>query len=622
MSDMILEDDAYTKGLSLSVWRRLAGRLGSYKKELYVLVGGGFVVALCEVFLPVATGRMIDESIRHGWSSTLMGYAIWYASMWVAIAIGIFFFIDRAGRLATGIAYDLRRDGFQRLQELSFSYYDVRPTGWLVTRLTSDCSRLSSMTPWFLLDMAWGCMMLLGIVLVMLWLHWKLAIVVMTVIPMLVLVSLYFQRKLLGSSRLVRKTNSQMTASFTELANGAKTTKTLVREGANLEEFQELSHTMRRYSVSNALQSALYLPMVSMLGSIGVGLALWQGGLGVLQDGTISLGLLVSFMQFAVLLYHPIQEMSACFAELQMAQAAAERIQELLDTTPDILDSPDVQEALSRKHEAGLAPDGYPERIENLTVRDVTFAYKAGEPVLRDVNLDVKRGETIALVGATGSGKSTIVSVLSRFYEPSEGAVLLDGVDYRKRSLYWFQAQLGVVLQTPHLFTGTIRDNIRYGKLSATDQEVEEAARQAGVDTMVAQMPEGYDTQVGEGGQSLSVGQRQLVSLARAILSDPQIFIMDEATSSVDTETEQLIQSGIETLLEGRIAFVIAHRLSTIRNADRILVIDKGQIVESGNHMELMRLRGRYFGLYSQQRLKELADEAQPFEAREHATQH
>lgn len=474
--------------------------------------------------------------------------------------------------------------------------------GWLVTRLTSDCEKLSSLMPWFLLDLVWGVAVTLGITIAMFVLDWRLALVVLTIVPPLALLSAFFQRRLLRSSRMIRKTYAVLTASFSESLMGVRTTKTLAREEGNLEEFQEKSEDMYRYSMTNALQSAVYLPVVSSLGALGVGLALWRGGLGV-SLGDVSLGTLIAFMQYAALFTMPIQEMAERFTQLQAAQSAAERIQGLLDEVPEIRDSDAVVAAIAATAAApraeGVAIDGGPERIERIEFDQVEFAYKEGEPVLRGFDLEVEAGQTVALVGATGGGKSTIVSLLSRFYEPTGGEVRINGTEYRERSLHWLQSNLGVVLQVPFLFSGTVREAIRYGRLDASDAEVEAAAELVGAAGFIAELSEGYESQVGEGGSKLSTGQRQLIALARAVLADPQVFIMDEATSSVDTETEALIQSAVEKVLEGRIAFVIAHRLSTIRDADKILVIDGGRVVESGRHEELLARRGRYYALYT-----------------------
>jgi ATP-binding cassette subfamily B protein len=345
---------------------------------------------------------------------------------------------------------------------------------------------------------------------------------------------------------------------------------------------------------------------------VGVGLALWRGGIEVKFAG-LTIGKLVAFLQYAGFLQHPAQELANTITMIQGAQASAERVQGLLDTDTEIHDAPEVLDALRRidgqPRPAGVAIDGGPSRIDSIEFRDVTFAYKAGQTVLRNFNLTVRAGETIALVGPTGGGKTTIVGLACRFYEPTSGQILINGVDYRQRSLKWLQSNLGMVLQQPHLFSGTVRENIRYGRLDATDAEIEDAARQTCAHEFIAALDNRYDTQVGEGGNKLSTGQKQLIALARAIIADPQIFVMDEATSSVDTHTERAIQSAVERVLDDRISFVIAHRLSTIKSADRILVISHGEIVEEGTHHDLLARRGRYYELYTNQFTHEHEDE-------------
>jgi len=347
---------------------------------------------------------------------------------------------------------------------------------------------------------------------------------------------------------------------------------------------------------------------VLTLASLATGLALAVGGFDLLK-GVISAGTLVAFMAYTRHFFDPVEQLGRWFAEMQMAQASAERIMSLVQAVPAIQDSVDVRDALARNRalpaRAEYAEDGGSARIREIKVKHVDFRYGEGPAVLQGVNLVARAGETIALVGPTGGGKSTLVNVICRFYEPTSGQVLIDGVDYRKRGLHWLQSNLGMVLQQAHVFSGSIRENIRYGRLDASDDEVAAAARAAGAHDFIAAMEKGYLTEVGEGGSRLSAGQKQLVSFARAILARPQILVMDEATSSVDTETEQAIQRGLANVLADRISFIIAHRLSTIRNATRILVIDGGRIIESGNHTELMTLRGHYFDLYRQQSLNE-----------------
>jgi ATP-binding cassette subfamily B protein len=604
------EDDTYSGSLDWALWRRIARHARPYRRTLGGLIASGVVLAAIDAAFPLITGALIDEVVAHGLSPRLKRLGGGYVALFVALCAAIWALIRFAGKIATGLGFDLRQRGFARLQELSFSYYDTRSVGWLVTRLTSDTAKLSDLLPWFLVEFSWGPALLVGVVAGMLSLSPPLALVVLLIVPPLAIVSYAFQRRLLESSRLMRKTNSQMTSSFSESIAGVRTTKALVRERENLAEFQTLSRGMWEHSMRNALQSAVYLPMVMLLGSVGVGLALWRGGV-ELNDG-LTYGTLVAFMQYAALFSMPIQDMARRFAELQAAQAAAERVQSLLDEVPQIADDDEVRARVSQAPDpaTGLARDGYRARIGTMEFRDVSFAYKPGEPVLRDFHLTVRAGETVALVGATGGGKSPIVSLAARFYEPTEGSILVDGVDLRRRSLHWLQSSLGVVLQTPHLFRGSVRENIRYGRLDASDDEVEAAARRANAHPFIAALDDGYESEVGEAGAKLSTGQRQLVSLARAVLAEPQIFILDEATSSVDTETERLIQAGIDEALRGRIAFVIAHRLSTIEGADHILVIDGGQVVEQGDHASLMRRGGRYRRLVERQWVRERSSRA------------
>ncbi len=605
------DDDSYTGQIDLRLWGRILQHARPYWRQLAGLGACGLGVAAIDVTVPMVTGWLIDAATDGGLAEQLGVYGAGYAALFVLLAFLIYLFIFLAGQVSTGVGYDLRQVGFARLQELPFSFFDVRPVGWLVTRLTADCSKISSLLPWMSLDLVWGSSLLLGITGAMLWLDWQLALAVLAIVPPLLAVSLYYQTKLLASSRLVRKTYAILASDFNEELMAVKTTKTLVREEKNLEEFQVHSDEMFGYSIRTALQSAVYLPLVIALGSVGVGLSLWRGGV-VVDAGELSLGTLVAFMQYAALFYMPIRELAQRFTQLQTAQAAAERIQDLLETEPEIRDSKQVREAIAHQASLGETPgvalDGGAETIKEIELRDVCFHYKEGEPVLRGINLKVSAGQTVALVGATGGGKSTLVNLIGRFYEPKSGQILFDGVESRERSLHWLQSNLGVVLQVPHLFSGTIREAIRYGRLDASDAEVEAAAKLVNAHGFISGLEDGYDSEVGEGGDKLSTGQRQLIALARAVLADPQIFIMDEATSSVDTETELLIQEGIDRLLSGRIAFVIAHRLSTVRSADQILVIDAGQIVERGTHAELLARRGRYHSLYTQQFVQEEGD--------------
>ncbi|WP_043589734.1 ABC transporter ATP-binding protein [Geminisphaera colitermitum] len=615
MPDHSHQEDEFKSRLDAGLWLKLFKRALGMPRYLVPLLVTAVIIAAAETGLGHVTRWVIDGVAAHGADAPFFHYAAVFLGLTLTLCVCVWTFIEMAGNLSNRLAHDIRRDGFQRLQELEFAYYDTRPVGWLISRLTSDCDRLARIIAWGTLDIVWGLIFVSMIAASLLWMNWRLALIVLAVLPPLIAVSLWFQKRMLLSAREIRKYNSRITAGYNESIQGVRTTKTLVREKQNLAEFEELSAGMFDASVRNARQSSLYFPVVMTIGSLAGGLALWRGGWLVLND-VLTLGTLVAFIQFTGQFFHPINQMARILAEMQSAQAAGERVMGLLATEPRIKDSPAVLERLKAEElkteterEPGAAADGLPDRIDTVEFRNVTFRYETGSVVLENFNLTVRAGETIALVGPSGGGKSTIVSLVCRFYEPVSGSILINGVDYRERSLRWFQSQLGIVLQAPHLFKGSVRENIRYGRLDATDAEVESAARLVNAHDFIMQLENGYGTGVGENGNRLSTGQKQLVSFARALLADPQIFVMDEATSSIDTETEQLIQRGLETVFRGRISFVIAHRLSTIRNADRILVIGKGRIEESGTHAELLSQRGHYHELYTSQFRREREEE-------------
>ena len=515
------QEKDYTQKFDLSLWRKIFHHARQYYPHLAALALSMAISALCDVAFPLLTSYAIDYLIPGTGAqapsgamarlmynmvgsasalfsgNTMAGFIFLYAMLVIVQVATIYAFLYLGGVIEVGVCYNIRQEAFHKLQELPFSYYDRMPVGYLMSRMTSDIQRLAETIGWSLLDLFWGVVMLVMCSVTMLTINWKLGLAVMVVLPPLAVISFYFQQKILKSWRAVRKTNSRITGAFNEGIMGAKTTKTLVREEANMQEFGELTHEMRRSSVRAASLNALYLPIVISLGSLATAYALLRGGNLVLA-GAMSLGVIQVFVNYTVQFFEPVRNIAGVFSEMQSAQAAAERVMTLLDTQPDIVDSPEVVAQFGDNFHPKR--ENWPELHGDIDFEHVDFKYQDGERVLTDFNLHVKAGETIALVGPTGAGKSTVVNLVCRFYEPTGGEIKIDGVDYRKRSQLWLQSNLGYVLQEPRLFSGTIRDNIRYSKLDATDEEIRRAAQLVNAEPFILKMEKGYDTDVGEGG--------------------------------------------------------------------------------------------------------------------------
>ncbi|MFN8531451.1 MAG: ABC transporter ATP-binding protein [Anaerolineae bacterium] len=606
MSDEQLrfEEEEFTSKVTRGTLIRILGLLKPHKGLAIGFLFFVGLMALVDSTFTYLGKQMIDTAIIPGDRDALYSLLATYAGLYIVFAGAVFAFIYCAGLLGQTVQYDLRKSLFDHMQKLSLSYYDKTPVGWLMSRVTSDSERIADLVTWGLLDTTWAVMVIITATLYMLSLNWQLTLVVIVTIPVLIVVAAWFQQRILVSFRQSRKLNSKITANYNETINGVRVIKALNRQDANLVEFGDLTAQMRRASYRAAWLSALFLPAVQLISAFAVAAVAYLGGM-QLTSGAMTVGAIGAFISYITFMMWPIQDMARVYASMQHAVASAERSFSLLDTPPEIVDRPNAVPVDTIRGD--------------IQFEDVTFYYEENKPVLSDFNLTVKHGTVIALVGATGSGKSTIVNLVCRFYEPRKGVIRIGGRDYTELTLESIQSKIGVVLQTPHLFSGTIRDNIRYGRLDATDAEVESAAVLAGADEFIRTLDNGYDADVGEGGILLSVGQKQLISLARAVLANPEILVMDEATSSVDTITEDLIQRGMETLMKGRTSFVIAHRLSTIKRADRILVIDAGRIMEQGTHAELIRAKGHYYQLYTKQFRQEREAIYNPYLANEPA---
>lgn len=600
MPDNYYEEEEFQTRFNQKTFRRI---LGLAKPHLKWVIGFLVTIALVAAMDAVSTflsKHIIDDGIVAKNPQALTNLLIAYGSIVLIQAGNVFLFIYLAGILGERIRYDLRKKMFNHLQALSLNYYSKTPVGWIMARVTSDSERVADLVTWGFVDSTWGVMSIGTSMVFMFIINWKLALIVLGILPFLLYIAIQFRKRILGEYRNVRKLNSKIVGAYNENITGVRIIKALGREKENLGEFKELTGSMYKSSYRAAWLSALFLPTVQIISAFAVGAVVWFGGYQA-ESGQMTIGGIQAFVSYITFMMWPIQDIARVFAEMQQAIASAERMFSLIDSKPQIENRPQAID---------------PGTISGDIIFDhVTFKYEEDEqPVLQDFSLHVKRGETIALVGPTGGGKSTIVNLLCRFYEPNEGRIFIGGRDYTSLSLQAIQSRIGVVLQTPHLFSGSVRENLRYGRLNATDAEIEEATRVVGAHDFIARFEKGFDTEVGEGGNLLSVGQKQLLSLARAVLAKPEVFVMDEATSSVDTLTEALIQRGMETLLNKCTSFVIAHRLSTIKKANRILVIEGGRIAEIGAHAELLKVRGKYYQLYTRQFRHQLETELNIFQ--------
>jgi ATP-binding cassette subfamily B protein len=599
------DEKEFTQSFDWGIWKRLKPFLKNYRADFVGMLTFNGLCALVDVLLPLMQRYAIRNFIEKGVTTGLFPYALVYLALIVLQGLSVMWFCNNSMRIEMYLGRDMKQRLFHHLQTLSFSFYNVTPVGYLLSRVMSDTNRIAGMIAWNFTDILWALFYVAGTMVSMLILNWKLALVVMLIVPVMAVLTAYFQNRILHWNRKVRKLNSRITGAFNEGITGAKTTKTLVIEERMTGSFRELTSKMHDSGIRAARLNAVYIPLVLLFSTLAVSVVLLRGGY-LVTEQALELATLSTFLTYAVGIFEPIQMTASNIAEFISLQASIERVTDLLDKEPEVRDTPEVE---------AVYGDAFHPKKENweplhgdIEFQDVTFRYPdGGEDVLQHFSLKIPAGTTVALVGETGAGKSTLVNLACRFFEPTEGKILIDGRDYRERSQLWLHSNIGYVLQSPHLFSGSVRENIRYGRLDATDAEVEAAAKAVSADTVAAKLENGWDSEVGEGGDKLSTGEKQLISFARAVLADPRIFVLDEATSSIDTQTEQLIQQAIDHLLRDRTSFLIAHRLSTIRKADLILVVRDGKIVEQGTHESLLKARGYYHDLYSRQFAEESA---------------
>ena len=573
--------------------------LKHYKKSVALMVLLGILSSLIDSAYPLFNRYALNHYVGDGVLDTVLPFTLLYVLFILVQVAANYLTSYHCCKVELGVGRDLKNEAFTHLQTLSFSYFNQNSVGYIHARVMSDTDRIGTLLSWRMMDFVWQMSYIVAVFSVMFSVEKRLALAVLLLVPLAVLLISLFQKRLIGLNRRVREINSRITGNFNEGITGAETIKTLVIEKRIQGDFEKDTGDMKTTAVKTGHWSALFTSTVTLLSSAALAVVLWRGGR-LSREGLLQIGTLSVFMSYALGLMDPIQFLIQMFSSVIQAQANIERFTALIRTESDVKDSPEVTERYGDSFHP--KKENWEELRGDIAFDDVSFRYPDGEEmVLEHFSLEVPMGTNVAIVGETGAGKSTLVNLVCRFYEPTKGRVLIDGRDARERSQLWLHSHIGYVLQSPHLFSGTVRENLRYGKEDASDEEIWAALRLVSADEVVRRMGNGLDSQVGEGGSLLSTGEKQLISFARAIIADPAILVLDEATSSIDTVTEKTIQEAIRTVIRGRTSFMVAHRLSTVVDADVILAVRNGKIVEMGSHQELMAKKGYYFRLFTRQ---------------------
>ena len=570
--------------------------LKKVRGQILIMVALAIISSGVDITIPQFQRYALDTFVGKGAMATILPFVVAYLAVILLAAVVNYISCAQATIVEMKVNRELRQVGFKHLQTLSFSYFNQNSVGYIHARLMSDTGRIGGLVSWWLIDCTWRISYLIGAVFVMIRMNAKLALMVLTTVPLLVILFSIFQKRLVDVNREVREVNSKITGNFNEGIMGAKTIKALSIEDKMEQRFTDETQNMRTKSIRASRLRGLFAGTMNFASSVALAIVLWKGGYIALEElGTFSV-----FMSYAQGMMEPLRWLVDIVSDLITTQVNIERFTNLLAVQSDVIDTPDVVQKYGDSFEP--KKENWEPIKGDIEFRDVTFQYPDGEEtVLENFSLKIPFGTHIAIVGETGAGKSTLVNLVCRFYEPTQGQLLIDGRDVRERSQLWLHSAIGYVLQTPHLFSGTIRENLLMGNPNATEEQLWDAIRTVSADEVIAHLEKGLDTDVGEGGDLLSTGEKQLISFARAILADPRILILDEATASVDTMTEAKIQAAMESVTKGRTSLMIAHRLSTVRSADLILVVKNGRIVEQGSHSDLLAKNGYYYELYTRQ---------------------